>query len=136
MIAVSGCKRRDDDVSDPAAIKISTEWISDFDAALTKAKGEQKPVFAAFFGDSCSPCRAMKGLTFSTAPVSSELTNWVSVIVDVDKRPDLGRRFKVNSIPEILLINPDGKVMSRKEGLVAPGELVAFVVESRKALSK
>ena len=71
---------------------------ADFD---TKVLGADKAVLVDFFATWCGPCKRL-------APVidelSSELAGKVDVYkLDIDQSPDIAARFKVSSVPTIML---------------------------------
>jgi thiol:disulfide interchange protein DsbD len=60
-------------------------WITnDYQAALVKAKEENKPIFIDFTGYTCTNCRWMEANMFSKPAVSRELENYVLVRLYTD----------------------------------------------------
>lgn len=67
-------------------------------------------VLVDFYAEWCGPCRAI-------SPVLDKLSKEESVIkVDIDKTPDLAKKFNVSAIPTLLFFK-DGKEADRIVGL-------------------
>lgn len=71
-----------------------------------------KPVLLDFFATWCGPCRMV-------GPILEEIAEENDSIkvckIDVDQDPDLAMRFKVTSIP-LLVVMQDGKVVNQALG--------------------
>lgn len=84
----------------------------------------EKPVLVDFYADWCAPCRAMK-------PVLEDLKKQVGESatifkIDVDKNPAIAQRFKVMSIPTLVVFK-NGAAVWRKSGMASSGELAAVL---------
>jgi thioredoxin-like negative regulator of GroEL len=130
----SGCDRAGADHSTAASQNIP--WIESFDAALAKAKSENKPVLLDFWATWCGPCKMMERQTYPDGTVAAELTNWISAKLDVDKNPDVAKRFSIDAIPTIVLLRPDGNEITRNSGFMEPREFVAFARNGRQTSPK
>ncbi len=88
---------------------------------LTAADFDQKvidsgdPVLVDFFADWCPPCRAIAPTIEALARDYGDRA--VIAKVDVDKHPQLASRFKVQSIPTLIVFR-DGEVVERFTGVV------------------
>jgi thioredoxin 1 len=71
-----------------------------------------KPVLLEFFATWCGPCRMI-------GPILEEIAQENESIkvakIDVDQDPELAMRFKVSSIP-LLVVVQDGKVINQSLG--------------------
>ena len=71
-----------------------------------------KPVLLDFFATWCGPCRMV-------GPILEEIAQENESIkvckIDVDQDPELANRFKVSSIP-LLVVMQDGKVVNQALG--------------------
>ncbi|RMG41951.1 MAG: DUF255 domain-containing protein [Planctomycetota bacterium] len=93
-------------------------WHDDFDTALSEARRLHRPLLVHFYAEWCGPCRIMEAQVLSTPAVTERIRReFVAVKVDFDRRQDIARRYGVNLLPTDLILTPDGKVISRSEGL-------------------
>lgn len=68
----------------------------------------------------CMPCKAV-------APIFDKLqTDFGSranfLVVDVDKSPDLAKKYDVTSVPTILFVSKSGEILSRLVGVKTKNE--------------
>tara|TARA_B100000886_G_scaffold305801_1_gene237780 strand:+ start:318 stop:632 length:315 start_codon:yes stop_codon:yes gene_type:complete len=79
-----------------------------------------------FYADWCGPCRMLSPIIES---VADSLSGQINVVkVDVDKSPNLARRFNVKGIPTLLVVK-DGNVVNRKTGMGTREQLLEFVTK-------
>ena len=79
-----------------------------------------------FYADWCGPCRMLSPIIES---VADSLAGEVNVVkVNVDKSPNLARRFNVKGIPTLLVVK-DGNVVNRKTGMGTREQLLEFVTK-------
>jgi thioredoxin 1 len=77
-----------------------------------------------FYADWCGPCKMLSPIIES---VADSLAGEVNVVkVNVDKSPNLARRFNVKGIPTILVVK-DGNVVNRKTGMGTREQLLEMV---------
>ena len=128
LLLLSGCDRGGSGVS---GTRQNIAWVENFNAALERAKTENKPVMVDFFATWCGPCRQMESQTYTDASVASELTNWISAKIDVDKNQEVAQRFGIQAIPTTVLLEPSGKEIARESGYLGPQQFVSFVKKAR-----
>ncbi|HEU5163725.1 MAG TPA: thioredoxin family protein, partial [Thermoanaerobaculia bacterium] len=80
-------------------------WQTDWDAAFSQARAEQKPVFINFFAEWCGPCRAMRRTTMRDPRVVQQLDRFVLLKVDLTKRGS-GEKYGVRSFPWYSIRDP------------------------------
>ena len=80
---------------------------------------QDKNVMLVFDQDSCVYCDLFKDNVLSDANVQKELNdNYIVVIVDVNRHPDVAGQYNVFGTPATIVINPDGNMVYRLEGYV------------------
>ena len=100
----------------PGGGKIS--WLTDLPPALAKAKQAGRPIMIDFYADWCGPCKMLDAQTYSDDRVAAASTNLVMVRIDVDRNQLLASRYRVESIPTIVVLNSEGNEMNRAVGFI------------------
>jgi thiol:disulfide interchange protein len=109
----------------------SIAWRTDLDAALAEARSANKRVIVDFSADWCPPCQAMKHDVWPHPQVASAVSaGYVPVLVDADNDTVLAARYQVSSIPTILLLDADGRVVKRNNGFLPSSGMLRFLDES------
>lgn len=94
--------------------------------ALDRARAEEKLVFVDFYTTWCLPCKLMDEDVF-TDPAFGDFMNerFVSVKIDAEagNGPNLAALYGVRVYPTLLWVDPDGRVLSRREGAAYQTEL-------------
>ncbi len=89
--------------SKPAKSDNSLKWLK-YDAALEKARKEDKPVMVFFTTSWCIYCKKMKKFTFTDADVHSVMSNdFVLAVVDGDSKNKvkvIGKEGEVSEVTE------------------------------------
>jgi thiol-disulfide isomerase/thioredoxin len=113
------------------------EWKTDVESALRSANQSGQMVLMKFTADWCGYCKKMERTTFAEPPVVELVSsNFVPVLVDADKHPDLVKQLKVRGLPAMLIITPDMMIVERITGFQTSDKLMpklVSVIESRPA---
>lgn len=97
-------------------------WSHDVEAALAKAKKQNKPVVLHFYADWCGPCQTMERTVLNTGSVTALLgKDVIGVKVNVDRRGDLRSKHGIAGFPSDVVLSPEGKELSRSTGLKSVG---------------
>jgi thioredoxin 1 len=83
----------------------------------------EKPVLVDFWAEWCEPCKMISPILDE---ISNEKTNITVVKVNVDKNPDIAKKYGIRGIPT-LAIFINGKVEGTKVGAVNKSALNAFI---------
>lgn len=85
-----------------------------FDAVLTRARSEGKPVMIDFFAEWCAACKELDRFTYVAPPVIEESTRFVNVKVnatnDGEAIESLYQRYGVQGLPAVVFISGTGEV--------------------------
>lgn len=95
-------------------------WGEDLNAALVQAKAENRPLVVLFANKSQTPtARALKKhINRPGNRKALKQGNYITVIVPLDNALDseLARKYKIKSLPTLLLLRPDGTEHNRTVG--------------------
>jgi thioredoxin 1 len=89
-----------------------------------KVEGSQGVVLVDFWATWCPPCKIMNPILAGLA--ASHAGRMTVAKVDVDDNRELAERFKIQSIPTLILFK-DGKPVDMKIGALPKAELVQWV---------
>jgi len=101
-------------------------WITnDYEAALKKAREENKPVFIDFTGYTCTNCRWMEANMFTKPSVREELSNYILAQLYTDGEGELYEKqqameqdqFGTVALPLYVLVNANGEKIKTFPGL-------------------
>jgi thiol:disulfide interchange protein DsbD len=114
------------------------EWMTDYDAALARAKAENKPLFIDFTGYTCTNCRLNERAVFPDPSVKAELEKFVRVQLYLDAGPDSTKNQKLEltkfgdvAMPLYGVVDPTtGAVIGKTAGVQTIGGFRQFLQES------
>ena len=87
-----------------------------------------KPVLQDFYADWCGPCKMLAPVLHE---IAEESTGALKVgKVNVDEQMELAMRFRVSSIP-MLVVFKDGKAVAKSVGYRPKAEIAAMVEGAR-----
>jgi thioredoxin 1 len=82
------------------------------------------PVLVDFYADWCQPCKMQAPILQEFA---REVGDKVKVIkIDVDKNPDVARKFQIQGVPTLALFK-EGKIVWRQSGVTQKQGLLQIV---------
>ncbi len=70
----------------------------------------------------CAPCRPARQILTQVADMVDGVSH---VDIDAAERLDLARRLRINSTPTILVLDPDGAIVTRATGLPRKADVIA-----------
>jgi len=118
------------------------KWIdNDYQAALDKAKAENKRVFIDFTGYTCTNCRWMEANIFTKKEVEAEMAKFVLSKLYTDGEGEIYERQQqleqdllgTVALPYYAVVSPDGKVVASFPGLTRnAAEFVDFLKKAQE----
>lgn len=99
-------------------------------AVFAEARRRQRPVFVLVAATWCHWCARFKRDTLATEKVSAYLKrHYLSVLVDVDRRPDLAQLYAERGLPTSVLLDPEGRVRRSFAGVLEKDDFLAVLEE-------
>ncbi len=107
-------------------------WVHGEAAGVQAAKTAHQPALIDFFADWCLPCKEMEVQTFSHEDVARELGRFTLIKVDTthDDDPtiiDVKKRYGADTLPTVVLLDAEGKVVNTLHKAVKPEELLPLL---------
>lgn len=100
--------------SDTGTAKKSSTGMSSYDAAIDRARAENKPVYLLFTATWCGPCKNYKNTVLSDSEVRQSLNNDVIFVnADIDRDKALTRKYNVSGVPAGFLVRVDNNGQTR-----------------------
>ena len=85
-----------------------------------------KPVLVDFYAEWCGPCQIMKPRILDVAERMGD--NVKVVQIDVDKEKELATRFRISSVPTLIIFK-NGKQQWRQSGIISALALMKLLQE-------
>lgn len=86
-------------------------WMNNLQSGLTQAAQEKKPVMVDFYADWCGWCKKLDKDVYTNPAVIDLARAFVCVKVDTDRDKQDAEKFRVQGLPTIVFLGPDGKVI-------------------------
>jgi thiol:disulfide interchange protein len=109
-------------------------WQTNYTNASIQARTDHKLILLDFYADWCGPCRAMAADTWSDKSVADAVSNYVPVHVNVDDDPQLSQHFGVEGIPNMLVLDGNGKILAHHVGQMGPSEFLTWLHDAGKSV--
>ena len=107
-------------------------WNSDFADATLQARTAHKPVLVNFTAEWCPPCQDMKREVYSRVSVKDAIESQV-IAVKIDltdpsaNSKSLAMWYRVEFLPTIIIVDADGKELSRREGFLSEAQMLEWL---------
>lgn len=90
------------------------EWLGNLDEARGIAARSQRLVLLHFYSDTCPPCRLLERNVFPVPEVAVAVQQaYVPVKINTAHHPDLTQLYHISSIPTDVIVDAQGKELSR-----------------------
>jgi thiol:disulfide interchange protein len=111
-----------------ASAGAAVDWQHNYEAALQKAKKENKLVMVDLYADWCGPCRLLDKNTFGNKNVEDRLSKeFIAVKIDLDRSKEAGmlaKKFGANAIPHVVFVDSGGNRIADIIGYVNANEFL------------
>lgn len=98
---------------------------TDFEKAIDDAKTQNKSIMLVFDQKNCVYCDMFKEDVLSNSDVISKLNeDYITVIIDINKEPQLASQFKIYGTPIIVFLDSNQNEIERIEGYVDADEFL------------
>jgi thiol:disulfide interchange protein len=105
------------------------QWVESYEKGLAEAKSQNKIAVIDFFRDGCGWCAEMDRKTFRDPAVVRLSKEFVMVKVDGSKERFAAIRHEVRGYPTVLVLDADGREVTRIVGYRRPADLAADLKE-------
>lgn len=92
------------------------DWPSDYNAALAKAKTENKIVYVLLTSDNCRWCRKFENTTLQNQAVKDRLAKEFIVVHISRDRDYVPENFETTPVPRHYFVNSDGEIVYESLG--------------------
>lgn len=102
---------------------------NDWPGALGLAKQQHKLIFLDAYATWCGPCKLMQKKVFTGKKAGDYFNlNFINVSIDMEKGDGiaLAKQLNISAYPSLLVINEDGKIITRNTGALNEQQLIEF----------
>lgn len=111
-------------------------WKTDLAKAQAEAKKTGKLVMVDFNAAWCGPCKLYKRDVFPKPAFIKATKDVILVDIDTDKQPQLAQKFKVQGIPDIRFLAPNGREVGKVVGYGGEKALLDALAKAKAAIKK
>ena len=115
--------------------KETIDWVEDYEEGLKQARQQNKPVLLAFYKPHAHFYIMMTHDTYNNSAVIEYVEqNFVPILIDVDKQPEIAEQFNIGYYPTHYIKYPDSdKLVGPQMGHEGP---YAFIKTLKRFLEK
>jgi thiol-disulfide isomerase/thioredoxin len=89
----------------------ASEWLTSYSEAQKVALAGNKFMLVDFWATWCGPCKKMDADSWNDPLVMEIMQNFVPVRIDIDQNKDLASKYSVDGIPNMYILDGNGKVV-------------------------
>lgn len=104
-------------------ISSASNWQTDFATAQRIALATNRFILIDFWASWCGPCKQMDMDTWSNQEVNLLTEDFVMLKIDIDTNRELATKYSITSIPNMFIIDANGKKLISFSGYKSPSQL-------------
>jgi thiol-disulfide isomerase/thioredoxin len=110
----------------------SVSWMTNYEHGLAASRRSGRPMLVKISADWCDFCQQMKRQTYTDQGVVRTISNgFVPVTLDGDVDRKLIQQLGVRSLPAVVVIAPDLRIIDRIEGFKTAQQLTTSLLRHR-----
>lgn len=117
-------------------VRLAVGWQDELEAAKRQAAAENSLILVDFVSDDCIACRVMDRDVFSQPEAAEALAGFILVRLDVNAHQQLARGFGVTATPTLLVLSPDGELVTANVGAIPMRYFLLFLDQARAAAGR
>lgn len=111
-------------------------WRHSYAEARREAEETGRLLFLDFGTQACFYCQKLDTTTFRVPGVAKMLNDsFIPVHIDAQREQELTRRMGVQRFPTLVITDPSGKTVDRREGFCEAGPMMGFLDQSKRVAS-
>jgi thiol:disulfide interchange protein len=116
---------RPTDIAPQTVVRGKVEFIQGYSDGFQRAQEKNRPMLVFFTAQWCSFCHQMEAEAFTDAEVAQLAKQFVCILVDTDREPEVCEEFRVRHYPTIQFLSARGVPLNRLTRKQPAQQLVA-----------
>lgn len=105
------------------SLPASVSWFHSFEQAQKLALSTNKLILVDFFATWCGPCKLMDREVWSDPEVEKFVNYFVPLKIDVDLQHIIARKYDIQAMPSIFILDGNGEVVYKHIGYLNSGQV-------------